>query len=121
MIIADGLKRFRRSFHRVVAQRAVDVKIDEAGREIISAKINNLVCARMVMLADCGDFSFFNDDLKAITNSIGKNQTRVRKNHFAPTCKLRTQQSRIPTQKSIAKKHPTQRTKGQVRPKRQLR
>ena len=83
MIIADGLKRFRRSFHAVTTQSAVHMKINEAGREVISVEIKNLVCARMATFADCGDFSFFNNELKAIPNAIAKNQTRVGKNHLA--------------------------------------
>jgi hypothetical protein len=61
----------------------VYVKIKEAGREIISVEIKDLVCAGMAMLADCGDFSFFNNELQVIPNAIAKNQTRVGKNHFA--------------------------------------
>jgi len=81
MIVADGLKRFRRSFHGVVAQCTVYVKIDKAGREIISMEVKNLVCVRIAMLADCSDFPLFNNDLKTIANCIGKNQTRVGKDH----------------------------------------
>ena len=82
MIVAHGLKRFRGSFHGVVAQRTMHVKIDEAGREIISLEIKNLVGVSTALLSDCSDFSFFNDDLKTIANSIGKNQTRVREDHL---------------------------------------
>jgi hypothetical protein len=59
------------------------MKINETGREVISVEINNLVCARTATFADCGDFSFFNNELQAIPNVIAKNQMRVRKNHFA--------------------------------------
>jgi len=41
MVIADGLKPFRRGFHGVAAKCAVHVKIDEARRQIISVKIKN--------------------------------------------------------------------------------
>jgi len=82
VIIADDLKRFCRSFHAVTAQSAVHVKINEAGREIIFVKINNLVCAGMATFADCADSSFFNNELKALPNAIAKNQTRVGKDHF---------------------------------------
>ena len=102
MIVAHGLKRFRGSFHGVVAQRTVHVKIDKAGRKIISVEVKNGAGSRVsrraareggepggepsprvsiALLSDCSDFSLFNDDLKTIANSIGKNQTRVRKNH----------------------------------------
>ena len=106
MIIADGSKRFCRSFHGIAAPCAVHMKINKAGCEIISVKIKNLTCVCLDSLADCGDFSFFNNELKAVTNAIRKNQMRIGKNHFASTYKLGIQQSRIPTQKRIAKKHP---------------
>src|SRR4029453_11082666 len=93
MIITDGLKHFRRSFHAVTAQRAVHVKIDEAWREVISVEIKDLVCARMAMLADCGDFFFINNELQAIPNAIRKNQTRIGKNHFAQCSMFSVQHS----------------------------
>src|SRR3982751_2620300 len=83
MITADGLKGFRRSLHAVTTQSAVHVKVNEARGQVISSEIKNLTGPRMASFADCVDFSIFNDELKAITNPIGKNQTRVAKNHFA--------------------------------------
>jgi len=59
------------------------MKINEAGGEVISVEIKNLVCARTATFADCADSSLFNNELKALPNAIAKNQTRVRKNHFA--------------------------------------
>jgi hypothetical protein len=35
----DGAERVRRGFHRIAAQRAVNVQIDEARREITAAKV----------------------------------------------------------------------------------
>src|SRR5678815_1271524 len=93
MIITDGLKRFRRSFHAVTTQSAVHVKIDEAWREVICVEIKDLVCTRMAMLADCGDFFFINNELQAIPNAIRKNQTRIGKNHFAQCSMFSVQHS----------------------------
>ena len=81
MKIADGPKCFRGRFHRVAANCTVHVKIDKAGCEIISAKINSVFSARACLLPNCGNFSFFRDNFEAIANSIGKNQTRVCENH----------------------------------------
>jgi hypothetical protein len=81
MKITDGTKRFRGRFHRVAANCTVHVKIDKTGREIISAKIDNIFSARTRLLPNCGNFSFFRDNFEAIANSIGKNQTRVGKDH----------------------------------------
>ena len=76
MIVADGVKRFRGSFHGVVAQRTVHVKIDKAGREIISMEVDDRFAAHACgaaaasPLASDGSarglqrFSFFNDDLE---------------------------------------------------------
>src|SRR5438094_2405080 len=86
MIIADGSKRFCRTFHGVAAPGAVHMKIDKAGCEIISVKIKNLTCVCLDTLADCGDFSFFDNELQAVTNAIRKNQTRIGENHFASKC-----------------------------------
>jgi hypothetical protein len=82
MIITDGSKCFRRRFHGVTPQSAVHMKVDEAGCKVISVKIKNLSRTRTALLADRGDFSLFNNNLKAITNAIGENQTRVTENHF---------------------------------------
>src|SRR5262245_40690304 len=67
------------------------MKIDEAGREIVSVKINNFFAARLCLphrslatsglLANCRNFSFCCDDLESIANSVGKNQTRVCEYH----------------------------------------
>ena len=83
MKIAKGAKRFCRCFDRVPAKRAMHMKINKTGREIISAKINNLFLGRLRLLTNCDDFSLANDDFKPIVNSIGKNQTRVCKDHSA--------------------------------------
>jgi hypothetical protein len=64
------------------------MKIDETGREIISGKINNFFPARLRLLTNSDDFSLASDDFKTVANSIGKNQTRIRKNHFRPTLSL---------------------------------
>src|SRR6266481_3499994 len=88
MKIANGAKRFCRCFHRVPTERAVHMKIDETGREIISRKINNFFPARLCLLANCDDFSLANVDFKPVANSIEKNQTRVCKNHVHLTLSL---------------------------------
>jgi hypothetical protein len=40
---------------------------------------------RQGSLADRSDFSLFHHNFKPIANSIGKNQTRVREDHFTAT------------------------------------
>ena len=83
MEIANRAKRFSRGFHRVPAKRAVHMKIDKAGRKIVSIEINDLVfLVCRGSLVNRGDFSFFHDNFKPIANSIGKNQTRVGKDHL---------------------------------------
>jgi len=64
------------------------MKIDEPGRQIISGKINNFFPARLRLLANCGDFSLLDSEFKPVANSIGKNQTRIGKNHFRLTLRL---------------------------------
>ncbi len=76
MIVADRLKRFRRRLHRVAADRAVNVKIDESRREIVSAQIDRL---SVRSFADLGDFSVRHDDLQSVANSIRQNESSVRK------------------------------------------
>ena len=83
MEIANSAERFSRGFHRVAAERAVQMKIDKTGRKIISIEINYpvfLVCQGS--FADRGDPSLFHDNFKPVANSIGKNQTRVREDHL---------------------------------------
>ena len=43
MIIADRVKRFGQSLHRIAAECAVQVEIDKARREIIPVKIDNFI------------------------------------------------------------------------------
>ena len=83
MEIADDSKRLRGRFHRVAAKCTVHMKIDKAGCEIISAKIDNVFSARACLLPHRGNFSFFRNNFEAIANSIGKNQTRVCEDHFS--------------------------------------
>src|ERR687892_1598402 len=95
MIIADDAKRFRRCLHRVATGSAVDVKIDKSRCEIVSAKIDNVVPARVRLprrrsprrpkaglLAYCRNSSSSDDDFEAIANPIWKNQTRVCEDHM---------------------------------------
>jgi hypothetical protein len=35
------------------------------------------------VLTDCGDFSFFDNQLKTLTDAVRKNQTRIGKDHLA--------------------------------------
>ena len=63
----------------------MDMKIEETRREIVSLKIDNLFRARMCLLANCRNFSFCRDNLEAIANSIGKNQTRIGEDHSSLT------------------------------------
>src|SRR6266550_2382786 len=81
MKVADILKCFRRGFHGIAIQRAVQMKIDKASRQVISVQIDNVLSTRRRMLANFRDFSFLNNELKPIANSIGKNQTRVTNDH----------------------------------------
>jgi hypothetical protein len=96
--IANRAKRFSRGFHCVAAKRAVHMKIDKTGREIISIEINDLMFpVRQGSLADRSDFSLFHHNFKPIANSIGKNQTRVREDHFVainPACTVTEAQSK---------------------------
>src|SRR5213593_4462599 len=88
MKIANRAKRFCRCFHRVAAERAVHMKINKTGRKIISLEIDDPFPATLCLLAYRGDFSFFGNKLKPVANSIGKNQARIRKNHFRLTLSL---------------------------------
>src|SRR5437773_3779459 len=88
MKIANRAKRFCRCFHRVAAERAVHMKINKTGRKIISLEIDDPFPATLCLLAYRGDFSFFGYKLKPIANSIGKDQARIRKNHFRLTLSL---------------------------------
>src|SRR5947208_16668761 len=88
MKIANGAKRFCRCFHRVPAERAAHMKINKTGRKIISLEIDDPFPATLCLLAYRGDFSFFGNKFKPITNSIGENQARIRKNHFRLTLSL---------------------------------
>src|SRR5438067_4147987 len=88
MKIANRAKRFCRCFHRVAAERAVHMKINKTGREIISLEIDDPFPATLCLLAYRGDFSFFGNKLKPIANYIRKNQPRIRKNHFRLTLSL---------------------------------
>ena len=67
VIVADRLKRFRRRLHRVAAERAVDVKIDESRREIVPAQIDRFPIRS---LANRGDFPLLHDHLQTVANSI---------------------------------------------------
>ncbi|PYJ62941.1 MAG: NAD(P)/FAD-dependent oxidoreductase [Verrucomicrobia bacterium] len=58
------------------------MKIDEPGRDKISVNVDNVFPAHTSLLMNCGNFSSFHDNFEAIANSVGENQTRVRKNHF---------------------------------------
>ena len=55
----------------------MDVKIDKSRREIISAQIDNLFCARIRPLANLRDFPVARYQLEVVANSIRKNETRV--------------------------------------------
>jgi hypothetical protein len=81
--ITDRTERFGGCFHCVAPERAVHMKIDEPGRDIMSVEIDDLVYARLSSFVDSGDLSFLHDNFKPIANSIGKNQTRVGKDHVA--------------------------------------
>src|SRR4051794_22715074 len=98
MEIADAAERFSRGFHRVAAKRAVHMEIDKTRRKIISVEINDLmISVRQASVGDRSDLSFFHDNLKPIANSIGKNQTGVRKDHrdaVNPACTVLEAQSK---------------------------
>jgi len=59
------------------------MKINKTGRKIISLEIDDPFPATLCLLAYRGDFSFFGNKFKPITNSIGENQARIRKIIFA--------------------------------------
>jgi len=82
MEIADRPERLRGSLHCVAANRAVHMKIDKTGREIISIKIDNVLCRRPGLLPDLHNFPFVRDDLEAFPDPIRKNQSCVAENHF---------------------------------------
>jgi hypothetical protein len=79
--IANCAKRLDRGFHCIASERAMHVKVNKTRREIISVEINNVFPARLRLLANLRDFFSVNDELKSIANAIGKNQTRIAKNH----------------------------------------
>ena len=79
--IADSAKCFRRSLHRVAANRSVYMEIDKPGREIIATKIDNIICGCLRLLPDLRNFSLLRYDLQAFTNSVRENQVRVCENH----------------------------------------
>src|SRR6266480_1772272 len=79
--IADSAKCFRRSLHRVAANRSVYMEIDKPRREIIGTKIDNIICGGLGFLPDLRNFSLLRYDLQAFTNSVRKNQARVCQNH----------------------------------------
>ena len=81
MEIADSAKCFRRSLHRVAANRSVYMEIDKAGCEIIATKIDNITCGCLRLLPDPRNFSLLRYDLQAFTNSVRENQARVCENH----------------------------------------
>jgi hypothetical protein len=92
--IANGAKCFGAAVHGIPAERAMNVKIDKTGREIVSVKVDNILwlglqargfTGRMPVprLTNLGDFPFFHDNFEAIANSIEKNQTRVCEDHVA--------------------------------------
>ena len=68
------------------------MKIDETGREIVSMKIDNLFRARICLLANCRNFPFCHDNLEAIANSVGKNQTRIGEYHSCVNAQRRADQ-----------------------------
>src|SRR5438034_5645291 len=88
MKIANRAKRFCALCHRAAAEPAVQMTINKPGRKIISLEINDPFPATLCLLAYRGDFSFFGYKLKPIANSIGKDQARIRKNHFRLTLSL---------------------------------
>ena len=77
MKIANGAECVRRGFHGIASSRAVDMEIDETGREIVSLEIDNLSRWRMCLLANCRNFPLCRDNLEAIANFVRKNQTRI--------------------------------------------
>src|SRR6266540_132933 len=78
--IADSAKCFRRSLHRVAADRSVYMEIDKPGREIIATKIDD-ICGCLRLLPDLRNFSLLRYDPQAFTNSVWENETRGCKNH----------------------------------------
>ena len=73
METANCPKRLRRGFHRVPTDRAVHMKIDKTGREIVSSKIDNVFSARTRLFTNCRDFSLVSNEFEPIADSIGKN------------------------------------------------
>jgi len=83
VIIADRMKRFGRSLHRIAAECAVQVKIDKAGGEIISIKIDNSFCTPIRPLPNCGDPSLLRFNFEAIADSIRKDQACIGEDHLS--------------------------------------
>src|SRR5436190_20907864 len=69
-------------------KHAVNRKNKQPGPKIFSLDLDAPSPATLCLLAYRGDFSFFGNKLKPIANSIGKNQARIRKNHFRLTLSL---------------------------------
>ena len=57
------------------------MKINKTGREIISAKIDNIIFRGLRLLPDLLNFPLLGHDFQAFTNSIRKNEARVSENH----------------------------------------
>ena len=74
MEIADGTERFGGSFHRVAAETAVNMKINKAGCEIISAKIDNIFAPWSRLIANVRDLSISHDKFEAVANPVRKNR-----------------------------------------------
>ena len=83
MEIADRAECLRRGLYRVAAHRAVHMKIDKTGREIISIKIDNIICRSLRLLPDLLNFPLLGHDFQAFTSSIRKNEASVCENHAA--------------------------------------
>ena len=81
MIIADRAKSFGRRLHCVATHRAVDVKINEAGRKIIAFKIDNRLANRRSLRANRRDHPVFSNQVQSVANAIRENQPPVLEDH----------------------------------------
>jgi hypothetical protein len=74
MVVADGAKTLGRRFHRVAPERAMDVEIDETGREIVPGEIHR---GSSGAVTDISDLSVLDNNLEAIADFIRQDQAGV--------------------------------------------
>ena len=77
------MKRFRRSLHRVSADGAVHMQIDESGCKKIAREIDHfLALVRRNPLCDFRDLPLGDPQSEAVRDAIGKNKSAVGEDHL---------------------------------------